>query len=344
VVHQFQAEGDHMVCLVVRKEIQGITVCSDSLCETVKTAKYYNLGGHLFTGEFPINNPVSTGDTGLAYLYRAEGSRLIAYDTTLFTHLGYYAFPKILNGFYIVRAALTPGSAHYANYFPAYFPQTLKWHESSHMNLSDSSCYASSIYLLPVNEAPSGPGIIKGNVVTAGSSGNSGKIASAEVILYNGQMIPMLFTFTEKSGQFELDNLPYGTYYLYVEVPGRYSRLTAIWLDATTPVADSIQLEVFEHDVTGIADGQNPSGISGTLFPNPATREVNLVIHVPVTMTLGCEIRSMTGQMVWSGQMVCRKGSDLLTVPVSRFPQGIYLFSVHTADGSRILTKKLIKY
>ena len=39
VTHQFHVEGDHQVCLLIRKEVQGVTTCLDSLCKTVKTAK-----------------------------------------------------------------------------------------------------------------------------------------------------------------------------------------------------------------------------------------------------------------------------------------------------------------
>ncbi|MCX6259188.1 MAG: PKD domain-containing protein, partial [Bacteroidia bacterium] len=257
VTHQFHVDGDHKVCLRIIKEGVTGTICSDSLCKTVNTAKYYNLGGHLFVGEFPINNPVSTGDTGLAYLYRKDGSRLIPYDTTLFTHLGYYTFPKILNGLYVVQTTLTPGSAHYSSYFPTYYPQAMKWQEAPFLNLSDSSSYAVNTHLLPIYEAPSGTGIIKGKVVAAGLSGNSSEISYAEVILYNAQLNPLHYTLSEKSGKFELNNLQYGAYYLYVESPGRYSRLTAVWLDSTNPVADSIRLEVFDYDVTGISDDVN---------------------------------------------------------------------------------------
>jgi PKD repeat protein len=343
-LHRFMVDGTYQVCLRVSREIQGVTVCSDSLCIPVETAKYFNLGGHLFAGEFPINNPVSTGDTGTAYLYRKDGFRLIPYDTTLFTQLGYYAFPNILNGSYVVRAELTPGSAHYADYFPTYFSQGMKWQDSSPMTLTDSSSYASHVSLLPMAEAPSGPGMINGNVVTSGSAGNSDEISHAEVILYDSGMAPLLFAESEQTGRFEIDNLPYGAYYLYVEIPGRYSRITPVWLDSSTPVADSMRLEIFDHDVTGIPGGQNPSGISIKLFPNPATSEVTLAINATAALSLGCEIRSITGQKLWSGQLDCNKGSGLLRIPVSHFPQGIYLISIYTADGSMVATKKLVKY
>ncbi len=344
VTHQFHVEGDHLVCLTISKEIQGGTVCSDSSCTTVKTAKYYNLGGHLFAGEYPINNPVSTGDTGVAYLYRKNGSRLIPYDTTRFTNLGYYAFPKILNGSYILRATLTPGSAHYSNFFPVYFPQEMKWPEASLLNLFDSSSFASHVHLIPITEPLSGSGSIKGKVINAGSSGNLPGISLAEVILYDAQLNPLQFTFSSKSGQFELNNLPFGAYFLYVESPGRYSRLTAIWLDLSTPVADSVQLEVFEYDVTGIPYDVSSFVVAGDIFPNPATTEVNLILHVLGNATLNFEIRALTGQIAGSGQVACHSGLNSLTVPITSITRGMYLFTIYSTDGSRVLTKKLIKY
>ena len=344
VTHQFHIEGEHRVCLSVRKEFQGVVVCVDSLCKIVKTAKYFNLGGHLFAGSQPINNPVSTGDTGLAYLFRKEGSRLIPYDTTFFTNLGYFAFPAILNGSYIVKAALTPWSAHYTNYFPAYFPQALRWQDAVPLNLTDSNSYSSNIAMVPMLENLPGPGAINGKVEKAGSMGNNGEIPSAEVVLYNSQLNPIRFTLSGQSGSFEINNLPYGDYYVYVESPGQFSRLTPAWLNASRPTADSMRLEVFPYDVTGISDPSDHPGFAGELYPNPATSSVSLVIHSPEGMSLLYEIRTMTGQVAGSGTMVCRSGSAMITIPVGSLPGGIYAFTVIEANGQWILTKKLIKY
>ena len=44
----------------------------------------YSLGGHLFAGEYPINNPVSTGDTGIVFLYQLNNNSIIPVDTTQF--------------------------------------------------------------------------------------------------------------------------------------------------------------------------------------------------------------------------------------------------------------------
>lgn len=343
VTHQFLIDGDHEVCLFITREEPGGIVCKDSLCQIITTAKYFNLGGHMFTGAFPINNPVSTGDTGIAYLFRKNDNMLIPFDTVRFTHLGYYAFPNVLNGNYILRATLTPGSAQYSKYFPAYFPQELKWKEGSILQLSDTSSFTSHIHLLPVNEALSGPGMINGQVVAALAESNSDGIPFAEVILYDAQLKPLTFAISGESGQFELNNLPYGAYNLYVDYPGKYSRLMAVWLDAIKPVADSLRLDIFEYDVTGIPDVIGTAIVSTDLFPNPVSNVVNLIVHPETATLLKFEILTITGLTMYSESRVCQAGSNLITLPVSNIPAGIYLFAIKSIQGSVLGIKKMVK-
>ncbi len=343
VSHQFHVEGTHKVCLTIVKEGVAGTICSDSSRQMVKTAKYFNVGGHLFAGAFPINNPISTGDTGVAYIYRQNGSRLTVYDSTKFTSLGYYAFPRLLNGYYVLRAELTPGSANYDKFFPAYYAQSMKWKDAGLLNLTDTSSFEAHVYLVPFSDQLTGSGSIKGKVSHAGPPGNPFPISNAEVILYTGQMAPVNFTRSEKSGLFEFDDLPFGAYYLYVEIPGKYSRLTPVWLDATKPVAGNMQLDVFDYDVTGIT-GDNSAIVKGELYPDPASTEVNLRLNAAGNSTLSAEIRSMAGQVVASWQTACMKGNNLFTFPITSIAGGIYLFTVRVGDGSPVLTKKLVKY
>lgn len=344
VTHHFQSSGLHKVCLVVKREEHGEIVCTDSICQTVATANYFDLGGHLFAGEFPINNPISTGDTGVAYLFRVDGPNLVPCDTSIFTHLGYYTFPKKLNGHYIVKAALTPASVHYSRYFPSYCKDALTWKEANPINLSDNNAYLSDIYPVPVKEGLSGPGMIKGTVLNLSSNGAFEKIPFAEVILYDAQLAPLLFTVSGQSGQFELDNLPFGAYNVYVEYPGKYSRLTAIWLDSSTPVVDSLGLEVFNYDVTAVPDLPFRVAEAGDLFPNPAANEVSLTIKMAKAAMLKFEIKTFTGLTAWSGSRNCIAGPNLMTISLRSIKKGIYLFIIDSQNGSRIAVKKLLIY
>ncbi|MDP1622919.1 MAG: PKD domain-containing protein [Bacteroidales bacterium] len=344
VTHQFQSPGIHEVCLIIRREEHGKIVCSDSLCRSITMANYFDLGGHLFAGSFPINNPVSSGDTGVVHLFRIGGARLIPYDTCVFTKLGYYAFPQTLNGSYVIKASLTPGSRNYAAYFPAYYQQALLWKESNAVDLSKNNAYLSDIHLLPAKDTLSGTGMISGIVVNAKAKDNPEEIPFAEVLLFNGQINPIRFTVSGKSGKFAFKNLPFGDYHLYVEYPGRYSRYTAVWLDSSAPSIDSIRLEVFDHDVTSVPGKSSMPFTVGELFPNPASNMVNLTIDVARETMIKFEIWSLTGLVVWSGSHNCVPGSNMVTIPVGTTKTGLYLFMIKTMDGFPIAVKKMLRY
>ncbi len=344
VTHHFQSPGLHEVCLFIEKKVQGNTVCIDSVCQTVSAEKYFNLGGHLFIGAMPINNPVATGDTGIACLFRVDGTRLVPVDTQRFTHLGYYTFLRKLHGTYIVRAFLTQGSQHCSEYFPGYFQQGMLWKEANSLILSDSNSYLADIRLTPVNDSLFGPGVIRGYVAMATPDSGPLMVPNASVMLFNAQLQPVRSALSGIAGEFELKNLPYGAYQLYVEYPGKYSRLTEVWLDSSKPLIDSLLLELFNHDVTYVQDKSSVSVVTGDLFPNPASDEVSMTIELARATTLKFEITTLTGLPVWTGSMHCAKGSSRVTIPLSGIRKGMYLFVIDEISGTHVAVKKLLKY
>ena len=149
--HHYANSGDYNVCLkIIRSDSTGI-LCTDSVCKQVNVTNYYDLGGHAFAGLFPINNPVSTGDTGIAYLYQFNNYVAALEDTTEFFYLGYFTFPHIPEGHYIIKVALKSTSAHYQNYLTTYFPDALHQENAQQIQLSDSNVYNADIHLHPLN-------------------------------------------------------------------------------------------------------------------------------------------------------------------------------------------------
>jgi hypothetical protein len=149
--HHFAKSGDYNVCLkIIRSDSTGV-LCSDSVCKQVNVTNYYDLGGHAFTGLFPINNPVSTGDTGIAYLYKFTNYVAALEDTAQFVYLGYFSFPHIPEGHYIIKVALKPTSLHFENYSPTYFPDAVQQQNASQIVLSDSNIYNADVHLHPLS-------------------------------------------------------------------------------------------------------------------------------------------------------------------------------------------------
>ena len=97
-VHQFAYSGTFNVCLQVTKTSPNGGTISDEYCHEIEAPSYYDLGGLAFIGNNPINNPYSTGDTGIAYLYRIYNNDIIPVDTNYFYEFGYYWFAQVREG------------------------------------------------------------------------------------------------------------------------------------------------------------------------------------------------------------------------------------------------------
>jgi PKD repeat protein len=148
-VHSFTSPGTYSVCLIINREDGGIITCTDTVCNTVTLVRHYDIGGHLFAGLFPINNPVAAGDTGIAWLYRISGPSYVLLDSVIFTYLGYYTFPTIPEGNYYIKAGLMPGSTHYSDYTDSWYPGVPVPENADTIVVADSNRYRLDIALVP---------------------------------------------------------------------------------------------------------------------------------------------------------------------------------------------------
>lgn len=330
VNHQFPGPGPFKVCLSVSKNDGVTTLCHDTICQWVTPPSYYNLGGHLFAGLHPINNPVSSGDTGIAYLYRKSSGTLIPIGVVPFTYLGYYAFPGLLSGEFMVKGALTPGSKNFEKYFPAWYPNALTWVQSTQVSLSDSHHFSTDIAMAPVGLMMSGDGTIRGSVVIGEPAISQEPVPDATVLLYDSQMVPLQFTTTGSDGDYGFTGLPFGAFYLYVDSPGRFSRYTAVWLDQTTPMADPVVLGLFDHDVTGLRSWEAGSG-QLRVGPNPVGDALNLYFPEPVSGSVKISIFDVVGNRVLSKGEDCVDEQSVL-IPLDHLKAGLYLLGVRLPD------------
>jgi PKD repeat protein len=344
ITHRFQSPGIYEVCLKIFREHQGVITCTDSICEEVTTATYYSLGGHLFAGIKPINNPVSTGDTGIVCLYREVNSELIPVDTVEFTHLGYFAFPALLKGKYVARARLTSGSASFNNFLPTYFPEKLQWTDSCGFHLSDTSRYSAHVHMLSLPDIATGPCSLAGIVVQTWNFPQPPELPMADILIFSSEMIPLRFTTSKTDGTFLISEIPFGFYYLRVEVPGYHSRTTAVWLDKSTTQIQDLLLEVFDHDVTGIGPVRGSELFSCSLFPNPSHGKVFLDIDSFMPGTLLVESYSSTGAKVDAFSLSCSTGRNRIVFPDRFSGKGVFFIRILTDDRQFSTVLKMIRF
>lgn len=339
--HTFESKGQFEVCLKIAKEVSGTVICTDSLCRTVTTPNYLELGGHLFAGEFPINNPITTGDTGIAYLYRVDGTRVTPYDTCSFTTLGYFTFPQVLPGSYLVKAEISTQSTHGHQFFPGYPGQQLTWTEAQLIDVLESSLFTSDIHLSSCITPDIGPGSIQGDV-TFGETGKTAPIPNAEVILFDSQMQPLCYTISDEYGRFAFLNLSYGNYALLTDYPGKYSRVTGVLLNDAT-ISDSVHLALYAHNVTAIGQPLGGAWEEALIYPNPAADLLR--ISTPVNALVPCTISiyNVTGEQMVTHRFDPRLGESEMVLYLHDLAQGIYFIRGVGDDRVLLFSRKFLK-
>jgi hypothetical protein len=340
-VHQFTTSGNYTVYLTITKmDTSGAWNCFDSTDRIVKTCSYYNVGGLLYAGQFPINNPHYSGDTGVAYLYRAHNQWIVPVDTTSFTWLGYYTFIQELEGSYIIKAGLTEGSSHYNEYLPAYNSDQLKWQTATSF-MVDNDIFNNDIHLITANDSLSGPASLQGSVIL---NDDTTKLPNAEILLFTNELNPVKVTFSNAEGDFEFPALPFGTYNLYPEVTGKFTRILQVTIDSLHPVADGLQLKVYNHEVTGIAPVQDENDITfGKIYPNPVTEDFQFRVLSPNILTINAEILTLTGDRILLKNIDMVQGINLLTIPLRNVINGMYFLVIKSEVGRILNTQKIIK-
>ena len=340
-VHQYTTDGTYKVELTITKmDSTGAWDCFDSTSSFVRTSSYYNLGGLLFAGKFPINNPHDSKDTGIVYLYRAHNKWIVPVDSNRFTYMGYYTFLHVLEGNYIIKAGLTEGSSHFKEYLPTYNGSQFKWQTTSPFSI-DHTIFDNDIYLIEGNDSLSGTARIRGSVVF---NTDTTVIPNVEVLLLNNDLVPIKATYSDASGNFEFSALPFGTYNLYPEVTGKFAKILQISVDSSSPDAEGLKLEVFEHEVTGISSSHNKSAfIFGKIYPNPGTDYFQLWTLSPENLEINAEVIALTGELMLSKNIDIIQGNNLLTIPLPNMPSGMYFVVIRSKDGHIINTQKIIK-
>ncbi|MCX6287040.1 MAG: PKD domain-containing protein [Bacteroidetes bacterium] len=343
-VHAYTNSGHYKACLSISRDNLDAP-CADSSCTYIYTPRYYSIGGHVFIGDHPINNPVSTGDTGIAYLYKLVNNHVVAFDTVTFTYLGYYSFPHLLKGDYIVKVTLTPGSLNAWKYAPAYYLQAVYWQQSQLLGVTDTNVFNFDIYLKRANDSISGSGRISGKVQRHIQTSGMFILNRSEVLLLDSLKNLITYTLSDAAGNFSFPDLPYGNYLLFVESTGKFSKFSQVRISLQNPIADTLVLDIYDHNVTGINEiAKDNAVVAGSPFPNPSEGAVSIPLTVNRPVDLITTVYSIQSVHLLESGSHFNPGSYHLKADLATLAPGIYILVIKTLNGDRICNAKIIKY
>jgi hypothetical protein len=309
------------------------------------TLTYFSLGGLVYAGDYPLNNPVNAGDTGVASLYRIVSDQVIFVQDNYFQAYGYYWFGFLFPGNYLVKVGLTEGSPHYKDYFTTYHGNQVSWSNAQILGIDAISLYDEDIHLSPVVDMPAGQGILRGYVKFEQNGVFSiPPISFTSVILLDKNDQPLTFTRPNATGYFEFTGLPFDTYYLVADATGKPSTILTVALNEGSPVVEGLNLTIFGSNASYIPEVPDQGMTFVKLYPNPVKDELNVRFFSQVKSPVEISIKDVSGRELFRQAQKLETGFTQLTIPVGTLPAGMFILSVSPIGGNYVpLTAKFIK-
>lgn len=342
--HQFEAAENYQVTLTIGQSNPFGASCSDTKSTAIESPDYFHIGGFIFAGNFPINNPVPVGDTAEIFLYRYKNNIVTPLDTARFTEYGYYHALYLLRDHYLIKARLTSGSPNIQNYFPTYFGDQLTWQNADYCFISDSNHYHLNIHLVNLPEMQPGAGSIEGTVIYHSSKFSQFVPAfNTVVLLYNQQMLPINYTYTGNSGAFDFAGLPMGTYYLAAESAGKLCEMFMVTLTEANPIVKDIEIEMYDAGSTPVIEKPMQEGVSVRVFPNPVTDKLFVEVIQTGNGIAECIITNISGITILHKQLALQSGKNLVELPALQLRPGVYILQINDLSSGSSSILKFVK-
>lgn len=337
-VHTYSGPGAYLVCLTITDGN-----CSDIYCDSILVpsgSTPINISGTVYTGD-SINTLLAPADDAMVYLIIEDSVSLYAVDSTITNAGGQYQFTNVTQGNYLIKAALTPNSAEYGNYLPTYHYSSLFWYSAStvqaYQNLSGRD-----VFMIAGNNQ-GGPGFV-GGLISQGANkqGPGDPVNGVQVMLLNMDDSPVQFTYSDASGAFEFDDVAYGTYQVYTEIPGKATYPVIVTVGPNAETINDINIVVErESVVSGIYQIEEILVSNTRFYPNPVNNVANFEFSLENPGKVSATIVNALGQQVLTLEDNYTAGTQTMQIDLSGQSEGIYVLMLRVNDKPAVYQKLL---
>jgi hypothetical protein len=304
-IHSYpEQDKDYQVTLTARYHFNDTSTMTKALAKGLTTYEYYNIGGQVYLGDSLMNNPVSTGDRGIAYLYRLDNDVPVLVDTNQFANLGYYWFANKLKAHYIIQITLTEESDHFDQFAPTYVGNTSFWDEAEIINLAQDK-YREDLILKEKTNSKMGDQSLNGwvkDLIEIHENQN------ALIYLYDTEDHLIDYKIAKANDYYEFDLLPQGHYLLEADITGVPTKPKLIYIGGSKDYDLKSALIQSTHKV----------------FPNPAKDYTILNMDNRLEKhAMETHIFNANGQLIKKEYHSLKSGLNYIRINLKGLPSGI---------------------
>lgn len=299
---------EYQIQLTARYYFNDTSYLQSSMAKGLRTSEFYNLGGQVFLGDTLMNNPVTTGDNGIAYLYRMNQDDYTLVDTNYFTELGYYWFSNKIKADYLVLIQLENTSSNFNFFAPTYFGNTQLWEQAETISL-DTNKYRKDIVLAEKTSKSSGMLSISGYVSDFIEAQSRQQVF---IGLYDFNNTLLEFKLLQQNDFFSFNRLKSGHYIIRTDQVGVSANPQVVYISENN-----------ENSLFKLSQIHTKT----TFFPNPA-REYTLITITNDSFLKNTEVSVYTsyGQLLSVKNISLSQGINYIEFDLNEYPSGVLLF------------------
>lgn len=333
-----------------------VTITDPSGC-TASDCYSYNPGGaNGNNGIFGIANfldsTINSNISGSASLYLFDaltGSPDLVETVSIQSspNGAWYDFGNVDNGDYLVKLTVDPNSPFFDDYLPTYYGDVLQWQDADIINIPYMGFQSFDITFID-GGVPPGNGNIGGTVddgeglVGQNNDDRSGGLAGISILLFDENEEPIGHAVTDESGNFNFEDLAWGTYKVWIEIVGQDQAWHWVTIGPDNPSVTNIVFEVTEEGVSVTTSIEEIiSTMTFETFPNPVNDILNVSFEMMEREAINISLSSMTGQTVITQSQTFTNGKQNVQMNLSDLPQGVYILSI--SNNKEAISKKVVK-
>ena len=193
---------------------------------------------------------------------------------------------------------------------------------------------------------PGGPGFIGGSVWQGANktAGVGDPIEGVQILLLDANDNPVAHTTSDANGEYEFNNLAYGSYKVYAEVWGKTTEPNIVDVTSGEPNLVDVNIVVGETLITTglIESGPVNDNRVSAFWPNPTDVQANIAITLNKADQFPFTVYNALGQQVMTQISTVLPGADRVMLNVTELPEGMYQVRITGKDTGINQTRKLI--